>query len=92
MKNPAMVKGRRKQSTIEREAYFLDFIEKVRKITDKPLLLTGGFRTVKVMENALAEKKLDLIGLGRPFCLYPNLAEDILKVEKRPFLRLLFRP
>ena len=53
---PAMVKGSRKQSTIEREAYFLEYIEKVRKITDKPLLLTGGFRTVKVMENALAEK------------------------------------
>ena len=82
---PAMVKGRRKQSTIEREAYFLDFIEKVRKITDKPLLLTGGFRTVKVMENALAEKKLDLIGLGRPFCLYPNLAEDIFNRKETIF-------
>ena len=82
---PAMVKGSRKQSTIEREAYFLEYIEKVRKITDKPLLLTGGFRTVKVMENALAEKKLDLIGLGRPFCLYPNLAQDIFNRKETIF-------
>ena len=74
---PAMVKGNRKQSTFEREAYFLDYIEKARKITDKPLLLTGGFRSVKVMEDALADGKLDVIGLGRPFCLYPNLAQDI---------------
>ena len=29
------------------------------------------------MEDALLERKLDLIGLGRPFCLYPNLAQDI---------------
>tara|TARA_B100001057_G_scaffold10378_1_gene9837 strand:- start:1182 stop:2402 length:1221 start_codon:yes stop_codon:yes gene_type:complete len=74
---PAMVKGSRKKSTFEREAYFLDYIEKARKITDKPLLLTGGFRSVKVMEDALADGKLDVIGLGRPFCLYPNLAQDI---------------
>ena len=74
---PTMVKGNRKKSTIEREAYFLDYVEKARKITDKPLLLTGGFRSVQIMEDALIERKLDLIGLGRPFCLYPNLAQDI---------------
>jgi 2,4-dienoyl-CoA reductase-like NADH-dependent reductase (Old Yellow Enzyme family) len=81
---PAMVKGNRKQSTIEREAYFLDYIEKARKITNKPLLLTGGFRTVKVMEDAIAGGELDMIGLGRPFCLYPNLAQDIFD-GKEPF-------
>jgi 2,4-dienoyl-CoA reductase-like NADH-dependent reductase (Old Yellow Enzyme family) len=82
---PAMVKGNRKQSTIEREAYFLDYIEKARKITDKPLLLTGGFRSVKVMEDALADGKLDVIGLGRPFCLYPNLAQDIFDGKETRF-------
>ena len=82
---PAMVKGNRKQSTIEREAYFIDYIEKVRKITDKPLLLTGGFRSVKVMEDAIAGGKLDVIGLGRPFCLYPNLAQDIFDGKETRF-------
>ncbi len=82
---PAMVKGNRKQSTVEREAYFLDYIEKARKITDKPLLLTGGFRSVKGMEEALAEGKLDIIGLGRPFCLYPNLAQDIFDQKQERF-------
>lgn len=82
---PAMVKGNRKQSSIEREAYFLDYIEKARKITDKPLLLTGGFRSVKVMEDALAGRKLDMIGLGRPFCLYPNLAQDIFDGKETRF-------
>ena len=74
---PAMVKGNKKKSTQEREAYFLEYIEKARNLTDKPLLLTGGFRSVEVMEKALASGKLDIIGLGRPFCLYPHLAQDI---------------
>tara|TARA_A100001015_G_scaffold218234_1_gene245273 strand:+ start:1040 stop:2344 length:1305 start_codon:yes stop_codon:yes gene_type:complete len=82
---PTMVKGNRKKSTEEREAYFLDYIEKVRQKTDKPLMLTGGFRTVSVMETALANQKVDIVGLGRPFCLYPQLAQDIFKEKKSHF-------
>ena len=82
---PAMVKGNRKQSTVEREAYFLDYIKKARKITDKPLLLTGGFRSVKVMEEALKGGAMDVIGLGRPFCLFPNLAQDIFDGKESRF-------
>ena len=74
---PAMIKGNRKKSTQEREAYFLDYIEKARQFTSTPLMLTGGFRSVEVMEKALADNKLDIIGLARPFCLYPNLANQI---------------
>jgi 2,4-dienoyl-CoA reductase-like NADH-dependent reductase (Old Yellow Enzyme family) len=33
---PAMVKGNRKKSTEVREAYFLEYVEKVRQRTDKP--------------------------------------------------------
>ena len=74
---PAMIKGNRKKSTISREAYFLDYIEKARKLIKTPLLLTGGFRSVSVMEKALKDGNLDVVGLARPFCLYPNLANQI---------------
>ena len=74
---PAMIKGNRKKSTVSREAYFLDYIEKARKLIKTPLLLTGGFRTVSVMEKALEDGNLDIIGMARPFCLYPNLANQI---------------
>ena len=74
---PAMIKGDRKKSTISREAYFLDYIEKARKLIKTPLLLTGGFRTVSVMEKALEDDSLDIVGLARPFCLYPYLANQI---------------
>ena len=74
---PAMIHGDRKKSTISREAYFLDYIKKARKLIKTPLLLTGGFRSVSVMEKALENGNLDVIGLARPFCLYPNLANQI---------------
>ncbi len=48
-------------------------------------MLTGGFRTVSVMETALANQKVDIVGLGRPFCLYPQLAQDIFKGKKSHF-------
>jgi len=82
---PAMVGHKQKKSTQEREAYFLDYIEKVRSITDKPLMLTGGFRTVAVMEQALADGKLDIVGLARPFCLSPELAQDIFSGKTTAF-------
>ena len=75
--SPAMIQGDRKKSTISREAYFLDYIEKARKLIKTPLLLTGGFRSVSVMEKALEDGNLDVVGLARPFCLYPNLANQI---------------
>ena len=82
---PAMVKGNRKKSTQAREAYFLEYIEKVRQRTDKPLLLTGGFRSVTVMDDALAQNKVDMIGLARPFCLHPHLAKDIFEQKEKRF-------
>ena len=74
---PVMIKGDRKKSTILRESYFLDYIEKARKLIKTPLMLTGGFRSVSVMEKALEAGNLDVVGLARPFCLYPNLANQI---------------
>ena len=74
---PVMIKGDRKKSTILREAYFLDYIEKARKLIKIPLMLTGGFRSASVMEKALEGGNLDVVGLARPFCLYPNLANQI---------------
>ena len=74
---PVMIQGDRKKSTISREAYFLDYIEKARKLIKTPLLLTGGFRSVSVIEKALEDGNLDVVGLARPFCLYPNLANQI---------------
>lgn len=79
----AMVGSVQRESTIKREAYFMDFIVKVRKLIKSPLMLTGGFRTVKAMNSALEGGELDFIGLGRPFCLYPTVANDLLNGEMK---------
>jgi len=50
---PAMT-GVVKSTTRDREAYFLAFAEKVRAITRVPLMLTGGFRSLGGMREALA--------------------------------------
>ena len=82
---PAMIQGSRKKSTMEREAYFLDYIKKARKLIKTPLLLTGGFRSASVMESALINGHLDVVGLARPFCLYPNLANQIFEGSVKRF-------
>ena len=82
---PAMM-GKRKASTLKREAYFIDYIEKVRKITTTPLMLTGGFRTTSVMKDAVASNQLDIIGIARPFAVYPNIANEILNESRLDFV------
>ena len=82
---PAMMQGERKKSTVDREAYFLDYIDKARELIKTPLLLTGGFRSVSVMEKSLENGNLDIIGLARPFCLYPNLANQIFDGSVKQF-------
>ena len=62
-----------RESTKQREAYFLQFAEKARKVTTVPLMLTGGFRSLAGMNAALADGSVDVIGLGRPLCVDPDL-------------------
>ncbi|MCP4977139.1 MAG: NADH:flavin oxidoreductase/NADH oxidase family protein [Maribacter sp.] len=56
-----------RESTRKREAYFMDFAEKIRKHTNIPLMVTGGFRTFDFCEQVLKNKELDMIGFARPF-------------------------
>lgn len=74
----AMVGTMQKESTLKREAYFMDFIVKARKMVKVPLMLTGGFRSKETMENALANNELDMVGLGRPYCMYPSLTDEMI--------------
>ncbi|MEN0050616.1 MAG: hypothetical protein AAF806_26360, partial [Bacteroidota bacterium] len=56
-----------KESTRQREAYFLEFSKQVRTISSLPLMITGGFRSFDFCNQALQNKELDLIGMARPF-------------------------
>lgn len=68
----------RRESTIAREAYFLDYASDIRAATRMPLMVTGGFRTLAGMNAALAAGAVDLVGAARPFCVDPACAGRLL--------------
>jgi 2,4-dienoyl-CoA reductase-like NADH-dependent reductase (Old Yellow Enzyme family) len=76
---PAMLGQGVAESTRQREAYFQDYAEEVRRRTPGvPLMLTGGFRTTAVMQDALASGACDLVGIGRAPCVSPGVGAEIL--------------
>lgn len=76
--------------TQEREAYFMAYAERVRRVTTLPLMLTGGFRTAAGMEAALASGAIDVAGMGRPLAVEPDLADRMLsgQAERAVSVRL----
>ena len=80
---PAMAGAKRKatpqkESTIRREAYFLEFAEKVRKEVKTTLMVTGGFRTRAGMDAALQSGACDLIGIARPLAVETDVADSVI--------------
>lgn len=81
--SPAMagggeVPGEQRQSTRDREAYFLHYAERLRTVVSLPIMLTGGMRSRGVMEAALQSGAVDLIGLARPMTHAPELPRQLL--------------
>lgn len=78
--SPAMTTGDKREqgeSTKQREAYFLDYAEKVRAVTTVPLMVTGGFRSAAGMRDAITSGATDLVGLGRPFALDAEVPKTV---------------
>ncbi|MFN3747879.1 MAG: NADH:flavin oxidoreductase/NADH oxidase family protein [Sphingorhabdus sp.] len=65
-------------STLQREAYFVDFAKAMRSEVKIPLMVTGGFRTRSAMEQALKQGAADVIGIGRPLCYFPDAPKRLL--------------
>ena len=66
------------ETTLAREAYFVDFAKAMKNELTTPLMVTGGFRTASAMEQALKSGAADVIGLGRPMCVMPEAAKRLL--------------
>jgi len=67
-----------RESTRQREAYFLGYAEAIRKVARMPLMVTGGFRSRAAMDGALADGNCDVIGVARPFCTHPQAIPALL--------------
>jgi tRNA-dihydrouridine synthase len=64
----------KKASTVAREGFFLEAAKEIRRqFPDLVLFITGGFRSARGIEDALATSACDAICLGRPAVRYPNL-------------------
>src|SRR6056297_613080 len=57
-----------------RGPYFMAFARQARKVTTKPLMLTGGFKTRAQAEDALTSGVVDVVGLARALVLEPALS------------------
>lgn len=73
-----------KPSTVAREAYFLEFSEKVRAQVKVPLMVTGGFRTAVGMNAALRSGALDLVGIARLMAIDPEAPRALLQGQDSP--------
>ncbi|MCP5018746.1 MAG: NADH:flavin oxidoreductase/NADH oxidase family protein [Ketobacter sp.] len=76
--SPEMTGKNVKASTKAREAYFMEYAEKIRSRVKTSLMVTGGFRTAQGMMEALESGATDIVGLGRPLAVEPDLSARIL--------------
>jgi 2,4-dienoyl-CoA reductase-like NADH-dependent reductase (Old Yellow Enzyme family) len=67
-----------KESTLKREAYFMDYMEKVRKLVKTPLVVTGGFRSGPAMNEALQSGATDFIGVARTMAVDPEFSNKLI--------------
>ena len=65
-------------SSLRREAYFLEYAQRIRTVTAVPILLTGGMRTAATMAAAITGGAVDAVGLARPMAFEPDLPAKLL--------------
>lgn len=65
--------GRVSQSTITREAYFLDFAEDIASVASMPVMVTGGITRLDTVERVLASPGVEMAGLARALIITPDL-------------------
>lgn len=90
----AYAHAKKQDSTKLREAYFLEYAAEINAALHIPLMVTGGFRTANVMNQAIDSGKTDLIGIGRPFITDPAFAAKLLSgdLERAPTIEEGFPP
>ncbi|KAF2133830.1 FMN-linked oxidoreductase [Dothidotthia symphoricarpi CBS 119687] len=72
--------GHKRESTKKREAFFLEFAEKITPSLSKTrTYVTGGFKTAAAMVDALST--VDGVGLARPTTQEPEIARQIIAGE-----------
>jgi len=63
---------------------YTEFSKRVKQEMDIIVAVTGGFRSRMHVENALKEGLCDIVGMGRPLILTPDLPKKIDNLEDFP--------
>lgn len=78
---PEMTGKNVRESTRQREAYFLRYAEQIRDRVKTPLMVTGGFRTSQGMADAVSSGAADIVGLARALAIDPDISARIMRGE-----------
>jgi len=74
----------KKDSTKRREAFFVEFADRMRPhIKSAKLAVTGGFRSTEAMAEAIKGGSCDIIGLARPLTLETDLPVKLISGETK---------
>ena len=68
-----------RESTRKREAYFIEYAERIKQSAQIPVMNTEGFRSRDVMERAIESGEVDVIGLARPLCTEPDCSAKLIQ-------------
>lgn len=72
---PAMMGGPKNDSTLAREAYFLEFAKDISSVAKMPIMVTGGIRRKAVAETVV-NSGVAMVGIATALSLNPNLPRD----------------
>jgi 2,4-dienoyl-CoA reductase-like NADH-dependent reductase (Old Yellow Enzyme family) len=56
--------------------YFIDFAQRIKKLTSVPIVVTGGIKTRAQALGSLKNNAVDMVGLARALVLNPDLVND----------------
>lgn len=66
------------------EGYLIEYAARIRKAVDVPIMVVGGMRDLKMMEEVVTSGKGDLISMCRPFIRESNLISRWLSGDASP--------
>jgi 2,4-dienoyl-CoA reductase-like NADH-dependent reductase (Old Yellow Enzyme family) len=64
---------RTKITSLDREAYFRDWCEDIKKAVQAPVMMVGGLRSIELMEEIVRKGEADFVSLSRPLIREPDL-------------------
>jgi 2,4-dienoyl-CoA reductase-like NADH-dependent reductase (Old Yellow Enzyme family) len=66
------------------EGYLIEYAARIKKAVDVPVMVVGGLRDLKMMEEVVEDGKGDLISMCRPFIREPDLINRWLSGDTSP--------